>query len=242
VLFAGDRWACPARPLYGHRRPGETCQVCYTKHSSITVETSVADPITLMRIRIQHFTSDPDPARPLYGHCRPGETCQVFHTQHSSIADPHHFSVDPDPAFHCLMRIRIQHFTSYPDPARPLHGHRRPGETCQVFLTQHSSIADLHHFNADPDPAFHFESRSCPSSVWPPSTRRNLSGSPHTEHSSIADPHHFNADPDPAFHCNADLDPDPAFHFNADPDPDPATLQSDGNTIALVCRPSRAPF
>jgi hypothetical protein len=55
-------------------------------------------------------------------------------------------------------------------------------------------VADPHHFNADPDLAFHFN----------------------------ADPHHFNEDPDPAFRFNADphhfnADPDPAFHFNADP-------------------------
>ncbi len=52
----------------------------------------------------------------------------------------------------------------------------------QIVLVP-SRVVDLHHFNADPDPAFHLN--------------------------AVLDPEpgsHFNADPDPAFHFSAALD------------------------------------
>jgi hypothetical protein len=54
-----------------------------------------------------------------------------------------------------------------------------------------SSVADQHHYDADPDPA-------CPFDVDP-------------------DPAcHFDADPDPIFHFDADSDPDPSFQIKAE--------------------------
>jgi hypothetical protein len=44
----------------------------------------------------------------------------------------------------------------------------------------------------------------------------------------------LNADPDPAIYFN--VNPDPAFHLN----PGPLPLQSDGNLLPIVYRPSRA--
>ncbi len=60
-----------------------------------------------------------------------------------------------------------------------------------VLLT---SVADTHHFDADPDP-FHFD----------------------------PDPFHFDLDPTFYSDADTDLDPDPTFPFDADPALDPTT-------------------
>ncbi len=62
-------------------------------------------------------------------------------------------------------------------------------------------VADLHHFNSDPDPTFHLNANSGPA-------------------------FHLNTDqdPDPAFPSNADAYPDPASKINADSDPQPWSI------------------
>jgi hypothetical protein len=62
-----------------------------------------------------------------------------------------------------------------------------------------TSDANLHHSDADADPACHFDADPDPTCHF------------------YVDP-----DPDPACHFYADPDPDPACHFDADPDPDPS--------------------
>jgi hypothetical protein len=57
-----------------------------------------------------------------------------------------------------------------------------------------TSDADPHHFDADPDPAFHFDPDADPNPV-----------------------RHFRPDPDPAYHIDADPYPEPTFKFYADP-------------------------
>jgi hypothetical protein len=95
-----------------------------------------------------------------------------------------------------------------------------------------------HHFDADPNPAFHFDagpdldlifqsdadgSRSY-LSIWcgsGPDPTANFSpdlNPPMLQNDSLRlQPFHFDADLDPAFHF--DVDPDPASPFDADPDP-----------------------
>jgi hypothetical protein len=107
-----------------------------------------------MRIRIQHFTSDPDPARPLSG--RPHRAFI-----HCGSA---HFNADPDPAFHCLMRIRIQIFTSVQIRIQILLLIKMMGIYEASILRVHSPRRLYFEplwllnfdFNAVSDPAFHF--------------------------------------------------------------------------------------
>jgi hypothetical protein len=69
-----------------------------------------------------------------------------------------------------------------------------------------ASVADPHHLDADPDPAFHFDRDQ-----------------DHTFHS------YANQDPDPTFQFDAD--PDPITHFF--PDLGPPILQRDPSTFSL---------
>ncbi len=107
------------------------------------------------------------------------------------------------------------------------------------YATHEASVADPHHFDADPDPAWHFDTDPNPDPTF-----------------------HFNADPDPslqikaqnldkvlklapfsynlafficklmwiwidsAYHFEANAYPDPAYHVDADPDP---TFQFDSD-------------
>jgi hypothetical protein len=80
---------------------------------------------------------------------------------------------------------------------------------------------DPHHFDADPDPAFHSEAD--------PGPTFQLDADPDPDPPLLQNyplrlpPLHFDAYPETAFNFDADEDPDldPAFHFDADADPDP---------------------
>jgi hypothetical protein len=101
------------------------------------------------------------------------------------------------------------------------------------------TVADPHHVDAYPDPAFHFDAAPDPDSTFhsdadpDPTFQYDADPKPTSHFSPDLDPpmlqndplrlplFYFNADtdtdPDPAFHF--DGDPDLAFHFDADPDP-----------------------
>ncbi len=101
----------------------------------------------------------------------------------------------------------------------------------RIFPT--SWIADQHHFNADPDLAFHFNANPDTDPAphqsegilrllnWSidPSGHRFERPQPYTAMfwASKASEYFTNADPDPAFHSNADPDPDPAAKNTVDP-------------------------
>jgi len=83
-------------------------------------------------------------------------------------------------------------------------------------------VSDQHHFNADPDPSFHFIEEPAPTYCSSIEVMRICAHWVYrqTLHASIA-----SVQDSPRFHfelLNFDLytDPDPAFHFNGDPDPD----------------------
>ena len=75
-----------------------------------------------------------------------------------------------------------------------------PCSSCSLFYVLYFSVADPHHFDADPDPAFHFDAD--------PDLDPTL---------------HVDADPDPTFYFDADPDPTSLF----DTDPDPPRLQNE---------------
>jgi hypothetical protein len=95
-------------------------------------------------------------------------------------------------------------------------------------------VADPHHIDADPDPAFHFDGDQEPTfhsdaEPYPnPAFQFDADPDPITHFCPDLDPpilqnsplrlppFHFDADPDPSFHFDAD--PALAFHFDADPD------------------------
>ncbi len=94
--------------------------------------------------------------------------------------------------------------------------HRVAGKKLGVFSaafcsSSKNSITELTNIDADPDPAFHFDTDSDPD--------------PTTHFSSDLDPLMLH-DPLrlPPFHFDADPDPGPAFHFDADADPVPQPL------------------
>jgi hypothetical protein len=115
--------------------------------------------------------------------------------------------------------------------------------TCKLVKTNVASrVSDPHHFNADPDPAFHFNAiliqlftlkGTYPDRIlllirWcePVTTGlQALQDSTVSVHGPLwlhfkppkLPIFDFNADPDPALYSNAD--PDPALYSNADPDP-----------------------
>ena len=64
-----------------------------------------------------------------------------------------------------------------------------------MYIT-HCSVADLHHFDADPDPGPAVHSDADPDPTF-----------------------HFDADPDPDPTFYFDADPDPTSLFDTDPDP-----------------------
>ncbi len=127
--------------------------------------------------------------------------------------------------YFCTIRREITNFTQtkqhkhytpitgsegYMNVAPELQKHKR-------WLT--SSVADPHHFDADPDPdpAFHFDADLDQVLTF------HSDGDPDPTTHFFPDlrisPFQVDADPDPAFHSDADPDPDPASHNGLDPDP-----------------------
>jgi hypothetical protein len=103
------------------------------------------------------------------------------------------------------------------------------------------SVADLHHFDAYPDPSFHFnvDPRGIPpvTLMWiqiPLFALMWIRIPPFTLDPSF----HVDVDPDPTIHFNTildptihfDVDPDPTFHFDPDQNPRP----SDANVRPLI--------
>ncbi len=105
----------------------------------------------------------------------------------------------------------------------------------KIFVILRGSVADQHHVDADPDPAFHFDADPDPDIAFlsfadpDPDPTFKFDPDPTTHFSQDLDrpmlqndplrlpPFYFDAVPDPVFHFDAD--PDPAFHFDADPAP-----------------------
>ncbi len=119
----------------------------------------------------------------------------------------------------------------YDAPKRNLPG-------CQLsFATPLKSVAEPHHFDTDPDPAF--QSDAVPDITFhshagqDPTFNFDVDTDPDpdnitnffsifgtSKNDPLRLPHfHFDADSDPAFRFGADLDPDPVSQNNADPDP-----------------------
>jgi hypothetical protein len=116
-----------------------------------------------------------------------------------------------------------------------------------------SGNPDPHHFDADPDPAFHSEADPGPTlySDADPDPTFQLDADPDLDpdppllqnYPLRLPPFHFDAYPEPAFHFDADEDPDldPAFHFNAHADPasqndaDPCGSRSVSTTLPIIC-------
>ncbi len=77
------------------------------------------------------------------------------------------------------------------------------------------SVADLHHFDTDPDsdPSFQFYPDPDPTTHFPPDLDPPLLQNDHLR----LPPFHFDADPDPAFPFDADLDQTSQIYGVPDP-------------------------
>jgi hypothetical protein len=115
------------------------------------------------------------------------------------IADPRHFTADPEPFFHFHTdQDPAFHFTADADS--------NPAPLQSDGICDHWSILDPPGPHFEP-PVLHCERPLIFMALFLASTLLNFE---------------FNADPDPAFHFNAD--PDPASKNNADPNPQPCCL------------------
>ncbi len=96
---------------------------------------------------------------------------------------------------------------------------------CIAVSTSRISVADPHHLDADPDPAFHFNADQDPSfQIKAQKLGRSAQIGLYTY---ILSSHlQFYSDPD--------ADPDLAYHFDADPDP---TFQFDANPWGSGSKP-----
>jgi hypothetical protein len=79
------------------------------------------------------------------------------------------------------------------------------------------SVADPHHFNADPDPTCHCDADPDPRFQI---KAQHLEIGLKKTHIPYILACHLQIDLDPAYHFDAD--PDSTFHYDADPNPDPS--------------------